>query len=117
MLFDHCCDSMTSYLITTTIGTIIGCTRLIEYVILWLMVAFPFFAVIWEENFTHYFYLPIINGVSEGTVVTCLALHLFGFYGTKFLNQTLIIFGTAHTLRTIVIVSFFMFGVIFSLMR
>lgn len=48
------------------------------------MVAIPFFLNTWEEYYTGELNLPIIHGVSEGTLVACTAMHITGFLGTPF---------------------------------
>lgn len=116
-ILDHCCDSMTSFLITTSIATIIQCTHLYQYAIIWLMAAFPFYATIWEENITNYFYLPEINGVSEGTVVTCIAIHFFGLFGVDYLNDEITFLGINTIKRNILLIAFFIVGLIFTAIR
>lgn len=79
------------------------------------MVVFPFFATIWEENITKFFYLPLINGVSEGTLVTCAAIHYFGFLGVDYLNETQLLLGHNILKRDILLFVFFGIGVVFAL--
>lgn len=114
-LFDHCCDSMTSFLITGGIAAVLKCTHLYQYTMIWLMVAFPFYATIWEENITKFFYLPLINGVSEGTLVTCAALHYFGFYGVDYFDDMIFVLGFKVQKRDLFLLTFFSFGIIFAL--
>lgn len=115
-LFDHCCDSMTTYLITSSIGSIVGCTELYQYVLLWFMAIFPFFAVLWEENLAGYFYLPPFNGVSEGSIITCIAIHIFGFFGNDFLDNYLIVLNYSIQYRNFIVISFFLIGSIFAIL-
>lgn len=107
---------MTSFIITGAIGSVIGATSLHQYAVLWLMAAFPFYSSIWEENITGFLYLPPINGVSEGAVVTSIALHTFGTFGVNFLNQSTVILGINLTYRNALIFGFAgTFGVVFTI--
>lgn len=114
-LFDHCCDSMTSFLITGGVASVMKCTHLYQYAMIWLMVAFPFYATIWEENITKFFYLPLINGVSEGTLITCTAFHYFGYYGVDYFDEMQPVFGVSVQMRDLFLLTFFMIGVGFML--
>jgi ethanolaminephosphotransferase len=48
---------------------------------MWVMTSFPFFLNTWEEYYTGELNLPIIHGVSEGTVMACTAMAVTGFFG------------------------------------
>lgn len=110
---DHCCDSITSYLITGSIGSIFGCSQLWHYTLLWLMASFPFFAVVWEENINRFFYLPPINGVAEGTLIVSIVLHTSAIIGLEeVFGRKLTLFGIERELKDFIVVVFFCFGVI-----
>jgi ethanolaminephosphotransferase len=49
-----------------------------------MMTCIPFFLNTWEEYYTGELVLPYIHGVSEGTVIACIAMNITGFYGRVF---------------------------------
>ena len=114
---DHCCDSITTYLISSILCSVLGCTKLWQFTLLWYMTCIPFFGVIWEENINKYFYLPPINGVAEGTLIISFVLHTTAYYGIEeffgmkipisFLKQ-----GLEVELKSITVTVFFCFGLI-----
>ena len=60
---------------------------------MWLMTSIPFFLNTWEEFYTGELNLPIVHGVSEGTLTACIAMALTGYYGLEFWNQEANILG------------------------
>lgn len=112
---DHCCDSMTTFLITGAIGSVVGFDRCIHFAVLWFMVIFPFFATIWEENLTHYFYLPIVNGVSEGALVTSGVIATTGYLGNQIFHDNITLFGNEYRMLEIAVLGFFLTGFTFFL--
>ena len=113
-LFDHCCDSITTYLITLTICSIVGCDKAWHYALLWSMVSLPFFATLWEENINKYHYLHVINGVSEGSLVTCGVIHACGYFGSDyFFGGERNIFGFVLDGTSVGVIGFFSTGLTF----
>lgn len=56
---------------------------------MWFMICIPFFLNTWEEYYTGELNFPMIHGVSEGTLIACIAMHLAGFLGIEFWLQKL----------------------------
>ena len=113
---------MTSYLITGSIATVAGATHFYQYALLWLMVGFPFYTVILEENLSGFFYLPIINGVSEGSVVTSMALHFIAYNGNDKFKEDIKLFSFNSKdyivkIADVVIFCFFCIGFFFFLIK
>jgi ethanolaminephosphotransferase len=48
------------------------------------MTCVPFFLNTWEEYYTGELNFPMIHGVSEGTVIACIAMIIAGFFGQSF---------------------------------
>lgn len=114
---DHCCDSMTTYLIAGALGTLIGCDSMMSHTMIWCMICIPFFTTLWEENQTKYFYLPVVNGVGEGTIIACIAANVAGFYGrTPFLHRFSLL-GYSILVRDALIAVFFSCGIIFAILK
>lgn len=116
-IMDHSCDSMTSVLITGALGSVVGCDSVWQYTLLWCMVCLPFFTTIWEENATGFFYLPVLNGVGEGTVCACIVFNIIGHYTKAPFMSYVHIFNTDILVRDIAVFAFFSAGVFFAILK
>ncbi len=61
---------------------------------MWCMTCVPFFLNTWEEYYTGELNFPMIHGVSEGTVIACIAMIVAGLFGRDFwfMNVNLFLF-------------------------
>jgi len=57
------------------------------------MICFPFFLNTLEEYYTGELNFPVVHGVSEGTVLACMAMNCSGFYGVEFWNTKVVVYG------------------------
>lgn len=92
LIFDHGCDALTTFIFIVGFGSIIRLDSSLWFGILWLMAAFPFFLNTWEEYYTGELNLPIIHGVSEGTLLASSSMFIAGL-NSDFWIQTLEIAG------------------------
>jgi ethanolaminephosphotransferase len=87
------------------------------------MICVPFYLNTLEEYYTGELNLPCIHGVSEGTVIACIAMHTSGFLGIEFWNSKFSIFGITtqnnHAMTTLCFLSGlgFGFGSLFNILR
>ena len=116
-IMDHCCDSMTSALITLTIGSCAGLDDVLCFAVLYSMVSFPFFSTIWDENLNKVFVLPVINGVSDGAIVTSGIIASIGYFSRSIFFQYTTIFGYTLLNRYWIVALFFLFGFTFFLIK
>jgi ethanolaminephosphotransferase len=63
------------------------------------MTSIPFFLNTLEEYYTGELNLPIIHGVSEGTVIACFCMNLTGFFGMEIWKYELTTFGITSQLN------------------
>ncbi len=81
----------------------------------WLTTSFPFFLNTWEEYYTRELNLPIINGVSEGTVIACISMIMSGELGREFWIQDVEIIGNIYKLNHITVILLFLSGSFFAI--
>lgn len=79
------------------------------------MTSIPFFLKTWEEYYTGELNFPIIHGVSEGTVVACLAMHATGFLGRDIWFQNIPIMQYQFQMNHIIVSSSFLWGLLMAL--
>jgi len=79
------------------------------------MTSFPFFLNTWEEYYTGELNLPIINGISEGTVIACIILIMSGELGREFWIQEIGFFGNFFKLNHLSVIIGFSSGLLFSM--
>lgn len=84
MLFDHGCDSITTFFLSIILCSIMKLNSGFWYGLFWFFIAFPFFMCTWEQNITGFLYLPVINGVSEGSLLALIAMIFTGIMGQDF---------------------------------
>jgi hypothetical protein len=108
---------MTTFLVTGSLGTLVGCDSLWQYAMLWCMTCIPFFTTLWEENTTGYFYLPIVNGVGEGTLAACIVCNTVGIFSRLIFMNQVVLFGKLIYVRDITVFCFFICGPIFAVIK
>ena len=81
------------------------------------MIAVTFFFNTWEEYYTGSLDLPIMHGVSEGCVISCVVMILTGYYGHEMWLQNVTIYGQSFRLNNFVVVCSFAVSTVFSLIR
>lgn len=77
------------------------------------MITVPFFLNTWEQYHTGALYLPIIHGVSEGTVLIAIVESISGIWGSKFWYRKINLFGNGIQFNTLVAVFAFVAGLMF----
>jgi ethanolaminephosphotransferase len=83
MLFDHGIDAINSVLLTLPVGSALG-TGMSRHLLILLSVGFiPFITQGWEEYYREEMVLPIINGPTEGLLVTMGMLVFSSMYGAE----------------------------------
>jgi ethanolaminephosphotransferase len=76
MLFDHGCDAMNAVISPITVSAVYGTGWTTKLFLTYGCATIPFFLQTWEEFYIGEMFLPVINGPSEGlimTVATCFA--------------------------------------------
>nr|XP_043612919.1 choline/ethanolaminephosphotransferase 1-like [Erigeron canadensis] len=73
-LFDHGCDALACALEALAFGSTAMCGRNTFW--FWVISAITFYTATWEHYFTNTLVLPVVNGPTEGLIVTYMA-HLF----------------------------------------
>ena len=75
---------------------------------MWVMTSFPFFLNTWEEYYTGELNLPIIHGVSEGTVMACTVMAVTGIFGPSiWINKVNLFFFEIQAHHLITLCCFF----------
>ena len=93
LLVDHGTDACTTFFISLGLGSILFFDNIKWYTFLWLTIVFPFFLNTWEEYYTGELNLPIIHGVSEGTIIIAVSMSLSGYHGRSFWLKKVVFFG------------------------
>ena len=83
-LFDHGSDAVTPLFITCGLCTVLYYDDMKWYALFYISVSFTFFLNTWEEFYIGELNLPIIHGVSEGTVMLASVCCVSGLYGKSF---------------------------------
>ncbi|CDH50306.1 ethanolaminephosphotransferase 1 [Lichtheimia corymbifera JMRC:FSU:9682] len=80
-LFDHGCDAINCTYVALLQAAALGVGHSIEAAILFLVTVVGFYLSTAEEYYTGVLYLGIVNGPTEGILVSCLAFVWSGFFG------------------------------------
>lgn len=81
LLIDHGTDACTTFYVTINMGAIVGLNNIYQYIMVYFAISSTFFLNTWEEYYVGELILPIIHGVSEGTLFidgTCLVSAIKG---------------------------------------
>lgn len=81
MLVDHGCDTLSTFLLTTSFCCIVKLEGTYFLLLTWYIISFPFFLALWEENITGRLDLPIINGANEGNLIASVLMIVTAFIG------------------------------------
>jgi len=81
MLMDHGSDALVTFLLTLSLGTIVGLDNPIWYSIIWFMANCAFYFTTLEEYFTGIMFFPTFSGVAEGCLCACAGMITMGFKG------------------------------------
>jgi len=79
------------------------------------MTCIPFFLNAWEEYYTGELNLPLIHGVSEGTLAACIVMCLSGYYGDNFLLVKINLYGGIYQVNHIIVMTCFLTGLGFAI--
>ncbi|KAI8338663.1 CDP-alcohol phosphatidyltransferase-domain-containing protein [Chlamydoabsidia padenii] len=82
-LFDHGCDALNCTCVALLQSAALGLGHSYSTVGLVLLTIVGFYLSTAEEYFTEVLYLGIVNGPTEGIIVSCLAFIWSGFYGAQ----------------------------------
>ncbi|KAI7850087.1 hypothetical protein BDC45DRAFT_518963 [Circinella umbellata] len=82
-LFDHGCDAINCTFVALLQAAALGLGHSADAGILLLVTVIGFYLSTAEEYYTGVLYLGIVNGPTEGILVTCLAFIWSGFYGAS----------------------------------
>lgn len=89
-LFDHGTDAFTSFFISIGCGSLIYFQNFYEYFIIYTALSLGFFTTTWENYYVGELILPIINGFTEGMLMTNTIFILSGKYGSSFFYKNVI---------------------------
>ena len=116
LLVDHGTDSCTTFFITCGLGAILGLDSINQYILLWIMIIFPFYLNNWEQYITGKLSLPCINGINEGTIIIFVIEIAFGIIGQEyFIKNGITIFENTYQYNTLIVFGFFCSGIFFGL--
>ena len=87
LLIDHGTDACTTFYIAIVGGSITYYDNIYQYLLYYLPVSFTFFMHTWEEYYKGELILPIVHGVSEGTVYIDILTILSAIYGISFYRK------------------------------
>ena len=93
LLIDHGTDACTTFYVPIFLGGISFFTEIHQYLLYYFTVTFTFFMNTWEEYYKGELILPIIHGVSEGTIYLDLICILSGVYGSSLYCKKISLFG------------------------
>lgn len=82
-LFDHCCDSMNTTLMSIQFCSVAGCGRTWLVFLVQFASLANFYLSTWEEYYTHKLFLAEISGPVEGLLMIALVFILTGVFGKE----------------------------------
>lgn len=82
-LFDHGCDAVNCTCVVLLQAAALGLGHSVDALILFLVTVIGFYLSTAEEYHTGVLYLGIVNGPTEGIILTCLAFVWSGFFGKR----------------------------------
>ena len=112
LLIDHGVDSFAPLFVTINLGILCGFEDFYQYFMLYYGIVFTFFLNTWEEYYVGELVLPIIHGVSEGTLLIDYLCFVSGIDGTKYYLKNSEWFGIKRSdlLGVVVVIGGTMFG-------
>ena len=116
LLFDHGTDACTTFYVTVVTGSIMYCSNMYQYLLLYFPLSCTFFINTWEEYYVGELVLPEINGVAEGTLVIDIIHIISAIYGRDFFLKEIFLFkGTKLQVNDLIAIGAFFGGLIFSI--
>ena len=85
--------------------------------LMWFMICNTFFLNTWEEYYTGILELPIIHGVSEGTLVTATLMIYTGINGQDFWMDNITVMGSIWRRNNFTITMVFILSSLFGTLR
>ena len=92
LLIDHGTDACTTFYITIVAGSISYFNNIYQYLLFYFPISLTFFMNTWEEYYKGELILPIVHGVSEGTLYIDILTILGAIYGPSMYNKQYLIF-------------------------
>ena len=92
LLIDHGTDACTTFYVSIVGGSFSYYKNIYQYLFYYFPITLTFFMNTWEEYYKGELILPLVHGVSEGTVYIGFLTILSGIYGTSFYNKKYIFF-------------------------
>lgn len=83
MIFDHGIDAINAVLLILPVAAALGTGKTNEILILMSIGFIPFLTQGWEEYYREEMVLPVINGPSEGLLITMGLLLYSSYYGAE----------------------------------
>ena len=113
LLVDHGTDACTTFYVTINIGALCGCDNFYQYIMIYFGISSTFFLNTWEEYYVGELILPIVHGVSEGTLLIDILCFISGIKGVSFFLQKSEWFKIRYVdvLCLVVVVGGMMFGI------
>ena len=96
LLIDHGTDACTTFYIAIVGGSITYYDNIYLYLLYYFPVSCTFFMNTWEEYYKGELILPIIHGVSEGTLYIAIVFIVSGIYGPSLSLKEFILFNKYH---------------------
>ena len=116
LLVDHGTDACTTFYVTVVTGSIMYCSNMYQYLLLYFPLSCTFFINTWEEYYVGELVLPEINGVAEGTLLIDIIHIISAIYGRDFFLKEIFLFkGTKLQVNDLIAIGAFFGGLIFSI--
>ena len=91
LLIDHGTDACTTFYITIVAGSISYFNNIYQYLLFYFPISLTFFMNTWEEYYKGELILPIVHGVSEGTLYIDILTIISAIYGPSMYNKQYLI--------------------------
>lgn len=114
LLMDHGCDALTTFLFAMSLASVVKIEGPFWFSIFWLMISITFFFHTLEQYYTGVLYLPIINGVGEGTLFACIIMIFTSIVGQNFWLNNVELFGRLFRYSEIITTFAFITSVMYS---
>ena len=92
LLVDHGTDACTTFYISIVAGSLSYYDNIYQYLLYYLPISCTFFMNTWEEYYIGELILPIVHGVSEGTLYIDILTFLSAIYGSKLYCKKILVF-------------------------
>ncbi len=92
LLVDHGTDACTTFYVSILGGSLSYYDHLYQYLFLYFPISCTFFMNTWEEYYKGELILPIVHGVSEGTLIIDILAILSGVYGKSLYCKNVLLF-------------------------